>query len=434
MERIKTYCLYVVGFYVVYSPELFLRFGVPSQVIIGFIGMLMLVSLFLKKILAKRVSPFLSREVQVVFLCILLNAAYLLLISMQNGYQNRFLQNVYIIIQIFTWTYLLNRYHIRLNNKYSLFQNAILFLANLAMIQAVFCIIMLILPSTKQIALQLYYLGREENIFISGMRIYGISGDYTFFTPIYHGLLGVCLLWLSMIKNSKYLLYLPFIFLVIILNGRTGLVIFFIGAVMMLLLLLINNPNYIGKSLLYLLIIGSFTWASLMVIKIASPNTYQWFMLMVGDIANLFGDNVKTGNIAALSNSFVLPSGFDLIFGLGTRVIGGTASNILLPRSDIGYINDIYLGGLIYIVLQYGSILLYTLSNLNKRNDFISVNDKASFDLRRLDLLPFTLFVLVLIGNYKGELMRSGIPLVFLVVVKNLIIMSERRKHFGERA
>ena len=109
MERIKTYCLYVVGFYVVYSPELFLRFGVPSQVIIGFIGMLMLVSLFLKKILAKRVSPFLSREVQVVFLCILLNAAYLLLISMQNGYQNRFLQNVYIIIQIFTWTYLLNR-------------------------------------------------------------------------------------------------------------------------------------------------------------------------------------------------------------------------------------------------------------------------------------------------------------------------------------
>lgn len=194
----------------------------------------------------------------------------------------RFFQNTFVIIQIMHTIIIIDFMKLIGYKK----DDMIKLLLNLGLIQGVICILMLIFPGFRKIALNLYYLGRDENIFISRMRIYGINGDYTYFIPIYHGMLASITFFYTVFKNKKYLIYLPFLLVSILLNGRFGLAIFLLSPIAVIVYFIFKGkipPKTMRYSfiMLMLLIIGLFF------ISMVSPYTYSWIIAGIKDTINL---------------------------------------------------------------------------------------------------------------------------------------------------
>ncbi|MFB1437337.1 hypothetical protein ACEW9X_08305 [Latilactobacillus sakei] len=388
---------YFILFFLIYTPEVFRYFGynIPTQIVIFLIGVFCLVNTLLRRSGEIKVN----KKLLFFYLGIIVSVLYVTLISLITGNPSRFLQNTYVLVQLSTIIFFLSRM-----KKMGLDVFRVLF--QLASVQGVFCIIMVIFPSLKKIALGLYYLGKPENIFISTMRIYGISGDYTFFTPIYHGLLISLIVFLYLFEKKNYLIYLPIISIAIVLNGRTGLIIAGINISLLIIIYAVVNFKEIYKSIS--IIIGVLLFAAIVtaMLKNMVPQTYNWIVQSFRDAENLINGQ-KTGNFGVLADMFVLPTGKEFYFGSGYRLYGNSSVSI---RSDIGYVNDMFMGGLIYCIFLYLTELKYLITSFRMKT--LSVENVA---------LSTILLVTFIISNYKGEAARGGLILIGLVVTRYFI-------------
>ncbi|MGB2541435.1 hypothetical protein, partial [Leuconostoc suionicum] len=164
-------------------------------------------------------------------LAIFVASVYVAFRSAFSGNDSRIFQNLQIEVQIiYFFELLLVMYYRFRYSKYEI----MLFFLNVVMIQGSIAISMLFLTNFHNVALHLYYAGSTENAFISAKRIYGLSSEYTFTTPIVNGIFGVIAVFFSLKKSKLYLLYLPIILLLVLLNGRTGLVVFGIGSIIII--------------------------------------------------------------------------------------------------------------------------------------------------------------------------------------------------------
>ena len=102
------------------------------------------------------------------------------------------------------------------------------------------------------------------------------------------------------------------------------------------------------------------------------------------------------------------------LFGYGFRLYGTQAMIHGYASSDIGYINDLFMGGLLYVVLLYASIFF-----------FIYVTGYRNRGSRIL-IVPYTM--MLLIANYKGEAMRSGLILTAILALIYLFSTSGESK------
>ena len=136
------------------------------------------------------------------------------------------------------------------------------------------------------------------------------------------------------------------------------------------------------------------------------PETYVWLTNGFNDVINFFRYGEKEGNIGILSNYVLFPEGMDLIFGTGIRLYGNSLG---LPHSDIGYINDIYMGGIVYISILYIGILIFLIFSTRK--------------LGKLNSFPYVVICIsfLLIANFKGEAMRSGLLLIGIIISQEMI-------------
>lgn len=410
-KLIKLY-MYIYLFFIFYMPRVSdLLIGVNIEVFSGLLLIFMLVPWITT---CKSKSSFLKVDKNILLLIvgISLAALYFAIRASLGDYDFRAMQNLFIIVQIFHIIIAIDFMKYIGFDKYDMIK----VLLNLALLQGIITIIMIIFPSLKNIALSLYYLNREENIFISRMRIYGISGDYTFFTPIYHGLLASIAFFFSIFKDRKYLVYLPFILIVILLNGRFGLLIFGLSPIAVVLHFIFKGKisfKMLRISILtiVILILGTLS------LSIISPYTYDWIVGGIEDTINLIIYNEKTGNYAALAGYHLsIPEGWGIIFGEGFRLFGGQGHNMGYNSSDIGYVNDMFMGGIIYLSILYGSILRFLLRK-PVINHFTS---KTDYNLHRL--ISKFLVVALLVSNYKGEVMRGGIVLLVAIFIKMCIL------------
>src|SRR5699024_10427956 len=139
-----------------------------------------------------------------------------------------------------------------------------------------------------------------------------------------------------------------------IINARTSLIIFMIG---ILSFLLFQNKKYWTRILLFM------TISLLVVLPVlngpivlnTSNQTFVWVINGFNEIVNFIsGNSVDSGYFAYITerNVYELPKGLGLLFGTGNRTMGG--ANYLGVSSDVGYINDIWLGGILFSLIIYG--------------------------------------------------------------------------------
>lgn len=406
-SNIWVFLIYLYGFFIIYSPRVSdLYLGIPIEYVTTFIlGLLIFPYILFKFPRFKRV--YLNKKLVFLYFGIFLSSCYFAFIASLTGNEIRILQNNFILVQIIHAIIIIDVLKMLGYTK----DGMIKFLLNLALIQGIICIIMVIIPEFKNIALNLYYLGREENIFISRMRIYGISGDYTFFTPIYHGLLAAVAAIYAVLKSNKYLIYIPFILIAIILNGRFGLGVFIVGTFVGYLWLFMKRKQrlkIIQYTATFFIVLG----IAIYLLKIINPYTYAWIQSGFESTVNLIMHGELEDNYKYLAGSHAyLPDGVSLIVGEGHRVYAEHGTSRGYNSSDIGYVNDLFMGGIIYIIILYGSVFIFVLNKFNRK-----VNNDADYYINKI--LPIILIITLILSNYKGETMRGGLILFASIFIK----------------
>ncbi|MCM6827454.1 hypothetical protein [Leuconostoc mesenteroides] len=340
-------------------------------------------------------------------------SVYVAFRSAFSGNESRIFQNLQIEVQIIYFFELLLAMHYRF--RYSKYE-IMLFFLNVVMIQGLIAISMLFLTNFHNVALYLYYAGSTENAFISAKRIYGLSSEYTFTTPIVNGIFGVIAVFFSLKKSKLYLLYLPIILLLVLLNGRTGLVVFGIGSI----IIIFKNAKRLSSLLILSASSALGIYLTFYLLKTLSQDTYVWIISFFSDTLNLINGDA-TGNYTQLGMQ--LPKD-NLLFGYGFRIydLNTILSNITIyQRSDIGYANDLFLGGIVYIILLYIPILFYVYLSTANDNKFKGTG------------LSFFLIIALLIADYKGETMRNGNLLLLAITLSMLFRIPKRKKEIDER-
>jgi len=217
-------------------------------------------------------------------------------------------------------------------------------------IQGLLALLTFILPN-----FQLYFIekmvsyGYEDRLLnLSSYRMFGISAALTFTTPIIQGMFAMLAIFLSIRVNSKYLLFVPLLIFSSLINARTPIVIILLGFVI-LFILMIRDRKKIIKSFTFISILIVGILIILNFIKKYSPSTYVWINNGFLEIKSfLKGDNIGYFTYVSDESKYRLPEGFNLFFGKGVRPLGENSYN-----TDIGWINDIWVAGILVSTILY---------------------------------------------------------------------------------
>ncbi len=183
-------------------------------------------------------------------------------------------------------------------------------------------------------------------------RLFGFSSGLTFDMPAAMSGIACIALYFAINKNILYLLFMPTLVFSALINARTSIVVIGIGIITMF----IANKYATGKSVKRVLFI--FVAAVLgitigiMVLRQVSPLTFGWVKSGIGQLLGFVRGDTDSGYFEYLTENgrWQLPSGFSLLLGTGSRIMGGGQ---LDAYSDVGYINDIWFGGIAYMTVLY---------------------------------------------------------------------------------
>ncbi len=337
-----------------------------------------------------------------------------IIVLIKNGDWNYIYKHVLIFIEVSICTVFICSYFMR--EKYNI-DKIIDTLLIVGSIQAIISVLCLFVPIVKQLAVDIYMgqmieqnvtnlMSKETLLGLTNHRINGISVALLFTMPIVQAVLASISLFLAIEKDVKYIIFTPFLILSSVVNARIGIVVFVCGVIIIIITCKEKIKRNIKPIIIASAIIVGITILS--IIFISGNSTVQWIMQFVHEIINLFKGK-KTGTFEFLFGSFIrFPELKDMIFGTGRDIFSlGTGM-----RSDIGYINDIWFGGIIYIVISYGAFINYYYKAFNRRykfNMFIAI------------MLITTFIVVNIKGSIVGnnEFTNIGILLSTILILRN---------------
>lgn len=239
-------------------------------------------------------------------------------------------------------------------------------------------------------------------------RLFGFSSGMTFDMPCAMAVIACIGIFLGITKNYQYLLFVPTIAFSAFINARTSIVVMIIGIVVAFWI----SGKISSKAKARVLMTGMFAVSvvivGLVILRQASPTTYEWIVSGAGQILGFFRNETDYGyfEYAIDSQRWTIPSGIGLIIGTGSRILGANKFNI---HSDIGYINDIWMGGLIYCLVIYG---LVALCLLKIKHEADRTNDKM---IARFIVLTYALSLPIL--NIKTYIISLGAVTTLLIIV-----------------
>lgn len=238
-------------------------------------------------------------------------------------------------------------------------------------IQGVFAIISLVSSPFHSWVLNNYIkygFDADRYTSLANYRLYGLAFHLTNYAPMICAMLIiVCLIYSH--HNIKYLLYIPLMFVFVLLNSRTSLMFTIIGC-LFAVIVTNYNANHVIRNIALTLAIGLL---GIFVITTVLNNSGDWyagwiragfdsiFAFLHGDSSQGYFSYVSSSEVWQLPESFV-----HMMFGYGQSTLYLNCGF----SSDIGFINYIWQGGLIYLVLVIITVfhLLQPLKLIGKKS------------------------------------------------------------------
>lgn len=212
-------------------------------------------------------------------------------------------------------------------------------------------------------------------------RGFTIAENSTFSYGVVQGLiLSICII--SLKKNYLYAIPIVFLFIAILYNARIGFACLFIGVA----LVVFRRKIKIRSAIIFglVLLAGYFFLFNSGFSKNNHDSLLRGLSFFSDTMKFITGDQSHASNYSVLFNKMVFfPSHFiNLVFGEGKIVFYASKG------SDIGYINQIFTGGIVYLFLLLAFLFYMFLRN---------------FDQTSNKLLPVLFVLSLLVVNIKGN-------------------------------
>ena len=229
---------------------------------------------------------------------------------------------------------------------------------------------------------------------MSGWRMFGYSYTMAYAMPVTQACIATIAVYKGMKKRGIYFLAAIVIFLSAVINARVSIVLFAIGSLGVVLFSdkasLKHSLKIVVVIILALFVLGK----GLDYLASSDSATSIWIQSGVNDIkAFVLGTSYASDSYMSYATNvekYRLPeNSFDIIFGTGYTTTRENAAY----KSDVGYVNDIWYGGIIYSIW----ILCFFLSKIRKL--FMYWNKKYNVPL----LLFFVALIVLLAANIKGR-------------------------------
>lgn len=281
-------------------------------------------------------------------------------------------------------------------------------------IQAIISILMFLSPSIKQVLVDIMFANTgdslTQNLWVYQRRLYAFSNSVLDSFGYGTGIIAVLPFFLAIKKRIIYLIYVPMLLVVPLLNSRTGLIVFFIGVITVIPLYLFKikfiklfKTVFVAGVLLFFLNIGY------KIMQEVNPLTTIWIENGISSFLSLFGiDNgtVDIGYTESTNNLFsasfwYVPNNIGLIFGTGHNVYQANG----FDHSDVGYINDIWLGGLVGLFLLYFPLFILLIKTALKETQ------------KEIKYLLFFLFFAFIATNVKGYMINYNVGMAITLSI-----------------
>lgn len=258
-------------------------------------------------------------------------------------------------------------------------------------LQAVLSLLAFFIPSVHMYFLNILvsYGYTDYFEYLSNYRIYGLASSLTFAMPVVQTVFALILLHPER-KGKNDLFGALLLFISAVINARVSIVVALVGVVVLVVFGKFSVARKIVLGTVILVVTICFVTIGLPLIEEYAPWTHRWLMSGIEDIfAFLGGDNSSIYfSYATGIEQYRMPEGFTgFLFGKGHITMGMAAQYGY--ESDVGYINDIWLGGAIYIVILYGFYIRYMFKLFRSKKSLLS-------------FIGIMMFVMGLIVNIKG--------------------------------
>ena len=391
MKKSSVLLLLAFTFVYLYTPPLTIF---PLQIDILIYGVMALLVIGLKdEVLGFVRVPGLKRSYSCIIL-LLLYSVLLMISAHDNNVEIMDLNVVHIIrilIEVIIFPYILVKVFIE---KGVYREQIVKYLLCLAIFQAYTSVLMIFVPPFKDFVTTFIITFSESNKLSAETllteRVFGIGSEYLFGLPIFQAMMAC--VYISVTKKNLFFFFnLICLICSAIFCARTSL---FVFACYFL--------YYYSKNFKKNLIISVITMG---IIGVGVYMAYNYLMSIEGIVAiehfNRAFNGEYQGYDSLLDSMLFFPEDFiTWVFGNGTYAF------FAKKASDLGYVNDLFYGGLLYLSLEFFS--LYFLYKKAKKADYLQ------------NILPL-LFISLIILHYKGSVYREhdfmkGIMIMYYAV------------------
>lgn len=239
-------------------------------------------------------------------------------------------------------------------------------------LQGIISVLTFIFPDLQLMIINraiMYGFDAEKYRSFANRRYFGLAYNLVTYVPVVQAFMAVIAMRYLAIKNKIYILMIPFLLFSAIINGRSSIVILIIG-IMILFLEQIKRAraDRMAKIICIAIILSAVCFIGIRSFEFISPRTFIWLSDGIKEIFLLFTKlDMRGSYFSTLLNwNEYLPRGVKFFFGIGELSIGGNSYGV---SSDIGYINYLWLGGIVLFLLLhcfYFSIL-YLIRKVNNK-------------------------------------------------------------------
>lgn len=329
--------------------------------------------------------------------------------------------------------------------NYGVFDLAKCFLAAV-LIQVVLALLALLLPQLKAWFVSVIYANTGDRYmgipWIMQRRGFGFSNSFADSFGWGMGLLAALPLFFVRPKRYWPILLCPVILFVSLVNVRTGLIIAALGLVISVpnLLVVFRRGDWAEKKKMLLTVLVAVLILALLIgmIYICNPVTLEWILGDVISVSNAVVQSVIPGNnnteptqtdpqatdpqatdpqhsskpltttadTLFSSRFWNIPLGWALVFGTGHTIYEAEG----YPHSDVGYVNDLWMGGIVGSLLLYGAFALL----------FVAAFKSAKEKHMKLLVLFFAASMLAFQVKANATMFNAGtvvmLPMLFFMI------------------
>lgn len=285
------------------------------------------------------------------------------------------------------------------------------------LIQSFLAILALLSSDIKTFFVNVMYKNTGDNLLIHKYnverRFFGFANNMLDSYGFGTGVIAALPLYVSLKNNKIWLLAIPFLLMVPLLNSRTGLVVFGISVVIYFIYIFKNNLFDKFKKIIPI----ALGFIALLTISVFlfNPATIDW---IIRDFSSFFTNKFGTFNVLFSKKFWKLPDFLGLVIGKGYNVAGfGGMTKVLGFSSDVGYINEIWKTGIIGLLLMINIFIRLTkcmFSSSEKENRF---------------LIAF-LTISIILCNVKFYVINCSLGMtIYIILVLNDMLIFKKQKN-----